>query len=172
MRCKFRHDVEPSGTKFQSIPCPAVRAPTSARRVAGRIQAFGEMRVSPNVVKFSSEICQEIHIQESFLPLPVNLAQLFRFMKRDFDPRCLQGKSRIPRPAVGTMVKRLPSGSLVSLLRISLQLSGLFPRTNRWERCTSRPLISKCQLSERRVDFVELQQLAKIYNKDLSYFRD
>ena len=35
--------------------------------------------------------------------------------------------------------------------------------------------ISKCELAERRVDFVELQQLAKIYNiynKDLSIFRD
>ena len=32
--------------------------------------------------------------------------------------------------------------------------------------------ISKCELGERRVDFVELQQLAKIYNKDISFFRD
>ena len=32
--------------------------------------------------------------------------------------------------------------------------------------------ISKCELGERRVDFVELQQLAKIYNKDVSFFRD
>jgi transcriptional regulator with XRE-family HTH domain len=32
--------------------------------------------------------------------------------------------------------------------------------------------ISKCELGERRVDFVELQQLAKIYNKDLAFFRD
>ncbi len=32
--------------------------------------------------------------------------------------------------------------------------------------------ISKCELGERRVDFVELQQLAKIYNKELSFFRD
>jgi len=30
--------------------------------------------------------------------------------------------------------------------------------------------ISKCELGERRVDFVELQQLAKIYNKELSFF--
>ncbi len=30
--------------------------------------------------------------------------------------------------------------------------------------------ISKCELGERRVDFVELQQLAKIYRKDLSFF--
>ena len=29
---------------------------------------------------------------------------------------------------------------------------------------------SKCELGERRVDFVELQQLAKIYKKDLSFF--
>jgi transcriptional regulator with XRE-family HTH domain len=32
--------------------------------------------------------------------------------------------------------------------------------------------ISKCELGERRVDFVELQQLARIYNKDLSFFCD
>ncbi len=32
--------------------------------------------------------------------------------------------------------------------------------------------ISKCELGERRVDFVELQQLAKIYGKDLSFFSD
>jgi len=30
--------------------------------------------------------------------------------------------------------------------------------------------ISKCELGERRVDFVELQQLAQIYGKDLKYF--
>jgi len=30
--------------------------------------------------------------------------------------------------------------------------------------------ISKCELGERRVDFVELQQLADIYGKDLSFF--
>ena len=30
--------------------------------------------------------------------------------------------------------------------------------------------VSKCELGERRVDFVELQQLAKIYKKDLSFF--
>jgi transcriptional regulator with XRE-family HTH domain len=32
--------------------------------------------------------------------------------------------------------------------------------------------ISKCELGERRVDFVELQQLARIYDKDISFFRD
>jgi len=32
--------------------------------------------------------------------------------------------------------------------------------------------ISKCELGERRVDFVELQQLARIYKKDLSFFED
>jgi transcriptional regulator with XRE-family HTH domain len=32
--------------------------------------------------------------------------------------------------------------------------------------------ISKCELGERRVDFVELQQLGKLYNKDLSFFRE
>ncbi len=30
--------------------------------------------------------------------------------------------------------------------------------------------ISKCELGERHVDFVELEQLAKIYEKDLSFF--
>ena len=32
--------------------------------------------------------------------------------------------------------------------------------------------LSKCELGERRVDFVELQQLAKIYGKDIAFFRD
>ncbi len=32
--------------------------------------------------------------------------------------------------------------------------------------------LSKCELGERRVDFVELQQLAAIYKKDLSFFAD
>ena len=30
--------------------------------------------------------------------------------------------------------------------------------------------VSKCELGERRVDVVELQQLAQIYRKDLSFF--
>jgi transcriptional regulator with XRE-family HTH domain len=32
--------------------------------------------------------------------------------------------------------------------------------------------VSKCELGERRVDFVELQQFAKIYGKDLAFFAD
>jgi hypothetical protein len=34
----------------------------------------------------------------------------------------------------------------------------------------TRCLFQGCDLGERRVDFVELQQLAKIYNKDLCFF--
>jgi hypothetical protein len=34
----------------------------------------------------------------------------------------------------------------------------------------TRCFISRCDLGARRVDFVELQQLANIYNKDLSFF--
>jgi hypothetical protein len=33
-----------------------------------------------------------------------------------------------------------------------------------------RTFISKCELGERRIDFVELQFLAKIYRKNLSFF--
>ncbi len=36
----------------------------------------------------------------------------------------------------------------------------------------AHPFLSKCELGERRVDFVELQQLAAIYKKDLSFFAD
>jgi len=36
----------------------------------------------------------------------------------------------------------------------------------------ARSFVSKCELGERRVDFVELQQLARIYKKDLSFFCD
>jgi transcriptional regulator with XRE-family HTH domain len=36
----------------------------------------------------------------------------------------------------------------------------------------ARSFISKCELGERRVDFVELQQLARIYKKDLTFFCD
>ena len=33
-----------------------------------------------------------------------------------------------------------------------------------------RSFISKCELGERRVDFVELQMLARIYGKNISFF--
>ena len=36
----------------------------------------------------------------------------------------------------------------------------------------ARSFLSKCELGERRVDFVELQQLARLYRKDLTFFRD
>ncbi|HMH06799.1 MAG TPA: helix-turn-helix transcriptional regulator [Terriglobales bacterium] len=36
----------------------------------------------------------------------------------------------------------------------------------------ARSFLSKCELGERRVDFIELQQLAKIYRKDLGFFCD
>ena len=36
----------------------------------------------------------------------------------------------------------------------------------------ARSFVSKCELGERRVDFVELQQLARLYRKDLTFFRD
>jgi len=32
--------------------------------------------------------------------------------------------------------------------------------------------VSKCELGERRVDLIELQELAKIYGKELSFFSD
>jgi transcriptional regulator with XRE-family HTH domain len=32
--------------------------------------------------------------------------------------------------------------------------------------------VSKCELGERRVDFIELQQFAKMYGKDISFFRE
>ena len=33
-------------------------------------------------------------------------------------------------------------------------------------------LVSKCELGERRVDFVELQQFAMIYGKELTFFSE
>ncbi|HYM79664.1 MAG TPA: helix-turn-helix transcriptional regulator [Candidatus Dormibacteraeota bacterium] len=36
----------------------------------------------------------------------------------------------------------------------------------------ARSFVSKCELGERRVDFVELQQMAKLYRKDLTFFCD
>ena len=36
----------------------------------------------------------------------------------------------------------------------------------------ARSFLSKCELGERRVDFIELQQLAKFYRKDLGFFCD
>ena len=35
----------------------------------------------------------------------------------------------------------------------------------------SRTFVSKCELGERRVDVIEVQQFAKIYNKKLTYFQ-
>jgi transcriptional regulator with XRE-family HTH domain len=32
--------------------------------------------------------------------------------------------------------------------------------------------VSKCELGERRVDFVELQKFAKIYGKELTFFSE
>jgi transcriptional regulator with XRE-family HTH domain len=34
----------------------------------------------------------------------------------------------------------------------------------------SHSFISKCELGERRLDVIELQQIAKIYGKSISYF--
>lgn len=34
----------------------------------------------------------------------------------------------------------------------------------------SHTYVSKCELGERRVDFVELQRFAQIYSKDISFF--
>lgn len=34
----------------------------------------------------------------------------------------------------------------------------------------SHTYVSKCELGERRVDFVELQRFAQIYSKDMSFF--
>lgn len=34
----------------------------------------------------------------------------------------------------------------------------------------SHTYVSKCELGERRVDFVELQQFALIYGKDINFF--
>lgn len=36
----------------------------------------------------------------------------------------------------------------------------------------ARTFVSKCELGERRVDVVELQKFAKIYNKSIGYFLD
>jgi transcriptional regulator with XRE-family HTH domain len=36
----------------------------------------------------------------------------------------------------------------------------------------ARSFVSKCELGERRVDIVELQQMAKLYKKDLTFFCD
>jgi transcriptional regulator with XRE-family HTH domain len=43
---------------------------------------------------------------------------------------------------------------------------------NEVARRLSRPqsFMSKCESGERRVDFVELQEIAKIYRKAISYF--
>lgn len=34
----------------------------------------------------------------------------------------------------------------------------------------SHTYVSKCELGERRVDFVELQQFAQIYDRDIDFF--
>jgi len=41
-------------------------------------------------------------------------------------------------------------------------------------RALKKPLsfVSKCELGERRVDFVELVALARLYDKELDYFAD
>jgi ribosome-binding protein aMBF1 (putative translation factor) len=48
--------------------------------------------------------------------------------------------------------------------------AGLTQREVCAKMCKSTSFISKCELGERRVDYVELQKLARIYRKPISFF--
>lgn len=48
--------------------------------------------------------------------------------------------------------------------------AGLSQREVCAKMCKSTSFISKCELGERRVDYVELQKLARIYRKPVSFF--
>ncbi len=58
------------------------------------------MGIFTNIVKFSSEVSQEVDEGESFFLLPIDLLQLLRLVKCNFLARRLERKCRVPRPAV------------------------------------------------------------------------
>jgi transcriptional regulator with XRE-family HTH domain len=55
-------------------------------------------------------------------------------------------------------------------LRQARKEAGLSQREVCEKMGKSTSFISKCELSERRVDYVELQRLARIYRKPVSFF--
>jgi hypothetical protein len=84
-----------SRSSVQKLPCPLLGS-----GIAGRIQTLSETGIITNIVKFTSEVCQEVDEDEGFSLPPVDLLQFLRLVKCDFLARCLECECRVPRAAV------------------------------------------------------------------------
>jgi transcriptional regulator with XRE-family HTH domain len=56
-------------------------------------------------------------------------------------------------------------------LKLARKEAGMTQREVYEKMGKTRSFVSKCELGERRIDHIELQKLASIYRKPLSFFR-
>ncbi len=76
--------------------------------VAGRTQAVGVGRITSDVVKVSTEICQVIIERERLRFRPMDLLQLLGFVKCDLRCRRFQFECGVPCSALGAMEAAAP----------------------------------------------------------------
>jgi len=81
---------------------------------------------------------------------------------------------KTPDPSSGPNLKALHSKRYLAFLkrlREAREVSGLTQVEAAKRLRTPQSWISKCERGERRVDFVELEDFARIYGQELDFFR-